>query len=1432
MVLFRIKTIFIYLTLGCAFLIFTFNAIAQPQNKYARITKVYNLDPTDVDSVDVDDPSEFNVADTVLYIQMKGTEYYDPINLPGGPESYWGKTVFDLNNPGIYCILLVNKVVSNTIIFTTTLRDDIDQQDVVGEVAQLVKVLGGREVWNVNEDMSCDPWDPVTGKGGVFAMIASRKILLNADIDVTGKGFNGGDPDFPVTDLYEGGCNSSNTRYLYEADMDSAGRKGESTVYDGYPLTRGRGRMGIGGGGGNGKYMGGAGGANFGAGGSGGQQAQSCAPLTLTAEGGQPINVYYSNTGINKNRIFFGGGGGTGTQNPDSSRFATAGGDGGGIIILITDTLQATGGTRFLRADGETVSDTATAGAGGGGGGGVIVLDVNTYVGGPGSINLVANGGDGGWTNHPEPTGPGGSGGAGVIWYSGSSLPGIVQKSVNNGQPGQHITAGLYGTTPVSGVGVTLKNLIVPLRGLLFNVMPDDQDICEFTLPDPFIASIPKGGQIDSFRFEWFTSPNQVDWSPAPGKNDSVYYVPGALTDTIYFRRIVQLINLADTIADTSGILTINVLPGLIDNDIVYSDTICKYSTPDRMFDPAPNVSGDNNLSDKWEYIWEISIDSANWSDPGYRGPLLNYEALDTTTYFRRIVSAYVCMDTSNTLKITVLEPIEGNIIIPDDTICEDEVAVPLVTENVVSGAMGPGSYAYSWYSSENGTDFTLTDSINPGYSPGFQGDADTLYFSRWVISGPDSACIDVSNTTEIIIHAHITRNNIASDDTICADDKTLRLTQLAGSPGGGNLSEYFYRWEMKDQEGSWLTAGGVNDSIYYDPGYLVDTTYFRRWITSGACGEVSNEVEIIIQDSLLNNLVAGNDTICYGAIPALILDQPPDVTGGDLLNYAYWWEGRSDMENWDVVAGETGKDLSLPALFDTTYYRRVVKSGKCIHHSDSIEIIVQELIGNNLITNGAQDETCYDSILSLIGTTFLTGGDRVTYQFIWEKSTDDLTWSAVAGDSAATHHTTGTLYSPGYYRRVAYSGACKDTTPSTHVLINPRPSGALFTDILDPACYDINGDPVEVTVPVTFDYGSYPFTIIYTDGINPNDTAIVTPGSMDQFVHSVTTRDSSVFKIEMVKVTDGKGCNAYSDSIPGALEISLYRLPITVIDNDQDTVKLCSDYHTVVALPDIGTGHWEQARGDDRLIIQSPGQAQSQISTTFDLQDSQYYMLYWVEQNWPVSATACMSKDSIGIIFYEEPEPANAGGSDEFAEYDSVIYFADYMNLFAYEPTAGKGLWTLLSGSAVIENDTLYNSYIDLGDQNLDEDVEFLLNWKITKGVCPVTEDELFMIRKDLKIYEGFSPDGNNINDYFIIEGLDYTDTYDLKIYTRTGNMIYRVSKGLGEEGEPQGLIWDGNYTGGRPVENGIYYYTLEVTKGQATYLYKNFIIITRARN
>jgi gliding motility-associated-like protein len=202
-----------------------------------------------------------------------------------------------------------------------------------------------------------------------------------------------------------------------------------------------------------------------------------------------------------------------------------------------------------------------------------------------------------------------------------------------------------------------------------------------------------------------------------------------------------------------------------------------------------------------------------------------------------------------------------------------------------------------------------------------------------------------------------------------------------------------------------------------------------------------------------------------------------------------------------------------------------------------------------------------------------------------------------------------------------------------------------------------------------------------------------------------------------------------------------------------------------------------------------------------------------------------------VEVIFWKEPEQAYAG-SKAGEEYDTVIYFADYMYMYANPPTAGSGKWTITSGTASIENDTLYNTKINLGSQNLDEATDYTFRWAVNNGVCPETSDEITVARRDLRIYESFSPDGNSINEFFTIEGLDYADTWDLKIFSRSGNLIKQITKGIDETGLEEDELWDGTYDGGRPVESGIYYYVLEVTKGDhAPYRYKGFVVIARER-
>jgi hypothetical protein len=423
-------------------------------NQYTRILSVENKDTTDFfDSVIVDSATLFAAGDIAMFYQVKGLEIYPP----GHPNE--GTVNRGVGNPntGIYTLIRVYDVdtLGKAVIFSTYLPKM--KAPIPGEVNQLIRVPVDDQ-FSTTKTITCRPWDSDSGTGGVVAIIAGSKITLNSDIDVSGKGFAGGD-----TTLFGGDCSKVTGSFHLESDRDSSGRKGESAIPSNNPYLRGRLQIANGGGGGNGKFAGGAGGGNRGGGGTGGYPSNACGtndPTTL-ARGGYISSDLYTNVTELKNRIYFGGGGGAG--NEGEGRTGTPGGNGGGIIILVTDTLESQNAS--LIASGESVTEVATAGAGGAGGGGVIVIDANVITG---NLSMDVSGGDGGHTNYAtDRSGPGGLGGAGVIWHAGTSLPGGVSTDYSEGSRGLWNNSSNHGTSDggQSGTeGAVLNNLIIPMR--------------------------------------------------------------------------------------------------------------------------------------------------------------------------------------------------------------------------------------------------------------------------------------------------------------------------------------------------------------------------------------------------------------------------------------------------------------------------------------------------------------------------------------------------------------------------------------------------------------------------------------------------------------------------------------------------------------------------------------------------------------------------------------------------------------------------------------------------------------------------------------------------------------------------------------------------------------------------------------------------------
>ncbi len=405
-----------------------------------------------------------SVNDKILIIQMKGCDF-DSSN-----SSSFG-SINNLMGAGNYEIASITAMNNNTL----TLNGKLVNQYYLKGSVQVVRIPTYVSA-TVTSSLTCLPWN---GSVGGVVILEAGFLQLNADIDVSGRGFRGG----TISGNPDGGCGSGSLGYYYDVYQGGSSwstggaQKGEGIGFISPSKLAGRGPLINGGGGGNKHNTGGGGGSNFTSGGKGGNELSGCS-THAGGIGGVALGSYYSSS-----KLFLGGGGGCGDAN---NGVGTTGENGGGIVIVICNTIVATSSTISIRSNGRSVVGLAGAaadGAGGGGAGGTIFLK-SSQMGT--SFHLEANGGDGGGQNPSGYcVGPGGGGGTGVILTSLSSLFGTY--SLVPGNPGVIVSGGcintaygsLAGTTNTTGALTSMSLIYTPNSSASFSAVSSSPAICK-----------------------------------------------------------------------------------------------------------------------------------------------------------------------------------------------------------------------------------------------------------------------------------------------------------------------------------------------------------------------------------------------------------------------------------------------------------------------------------------------------------------------------------------------------------------------------------------------------------------------------------------------------------------------------------------------------------------------------------------------------------------------------------------------------------------------------------------------------------------------------------------------------------------------------------------------------------------------------------------
>jgi gliding motility-associated-like protein len=647
-------------------------------------------------------------------------------------------------------------------------------------------------------------------------------------------------------------------------------------------------------------------------------------------------------------------------------------------------------------------------------------------------------------------------------------------------------------------------------------------------------------------------------------------------------------------------------------------------------------------------------------------------------------------------------------------------------------------------------------------------------------------AIIDTALAVQIYVYEAIAGNSLAIRDTLCYDDSPGVLT--AGSLSGGN-GFYDYTWEAWTESEGWQNRAGTEDLA---EGNLQETTLYRRIVISAkVCIDTSNIDTLTVLDTLTGNtFIDPGVDICYGSDAGTLEPDPP--AGGD-GNFSYQWMESDGIADFTSISGANSPEYSTPVLYDTIYYRREVRYGPtsaCIDISNTYPVIVYPAITNNTIDGGSPQHVCYNTQLTLQGIAGLGGGSGEGFNFLWEESDDNAIWTDAAGVNDNSDYSVASVTDTVWYRREVRSGAedqCIDVSDPILIQLFPQVNGDILSK-QDTAC-----SGTSITIDFEGLEGVAPWSIsLGVDGINYTETGInTTEGTIGYPV--VESGDVSIQEIE-----DDNGCFADLSGNTGAISLTVFDSPSSIAGEDTET---CGLSFTLEAELDGEAGYWS---GPGTFADSTNPNS---LVTVEDFSAQISHLFEWKEWIWH-----CRDSATVEISFYEPPE------EPVLPEDPTLDYTFEYQ-LDAPLPL-GEGTWLQLSGPeggvATFEDSTLNNTLVSF---TAHLSGEYGLQWTVINGVCPAVSATTLITIGDVELNTGFSPNGDGINDEYIIN-LSGIGTAELRIIDRWGNLVWHWS-------DPDQIRWDGKNYKGQDLPEGTYFYIL--TQESVPYDERGFIELRR---
>ncbi|ARS34163.1 gliding motility-associated C-terminal domain-containing protein [Pontibacter actiniarum] len=245
----------------------------------------------------------------------------------------------------------------------------------------------------------------------------------------------------------------------------------------------------------------------------------------------------------------------------------------------------------------------------------------------------------------------------------------------------RRVTSGLCTESISAPVKVTVNK---PIRN---NAVSGNQTICKNTAPALLKGTAPQGGNGSyTYRWEYSTVSGNSGFRPAEGNNTAQNYQPAALSQTTWFKRIVQS---QPCEAVPSQVIQVTVVPTITRNTVSGNQLVCYAQAPAQLTGTTP-AGGSGGYTYRWEYS-TVSATAGFAPAPGtHTNAAYTAGPLTQNTWFRRVAASGPCEDVSNTVLVTV-DPL------PAPPTAEGAIICPAETATLQASSPAAG-YVLEWY--------------------------------------------------------------------------------------------------------------------------------------------------------------------------------------------------------------------------------------------------------------------------------------------------------------------------------------------------------------------------------------------------------------------------------------------------------------------------------------------------------------------------------------------------------------------------------------------------------------------------------------------------------------------------------------------------------------------------------------------------------------